>query len=141
MQETTIMTAPRKLFSGKAITTKAATFSFTITLVQKKNSLGIIINPRSVPLWLSKRPQHFSARTTKRFLSSRCASAIQMVRPCASKADTQPQLQPAFLRLSAIISQYFTPGGFTAAFPRRVFEKQDRSATDPIADGALEAPA
>jgi hypothetical protein len=32
---------------------------------------------------------------------------IQIVRPCASMADTQPQLQPALLRLSAMISQYF----------------------------------
>jgi hypothetical protein len=43
-----------------------------------------------------------SARTTKRFLS-RCASAIQIVRPLESIADTQPQLQPALLRLSAMI--------------------------------------
>ena len=35
------------------------------------------------------------------------ASAIQMVCPSQSNADTQPQLQPALLRLSAIISQYF----------------------------------
>jgi hypothetical protein len=43
-----------------------------------------------------------SARTTKRF-PSRCASAIQIVRPRESSAETQPQLQPALLRLSAII--------------------------------------
>jgi len=36
-----------------------------------------------------------------------------MVRPLESSADTQPQLQPALLRLSAIIFQYFTG---TAAF-------------------------
>ena len=48
------------------------------------------------------------ARTTKRFPSSRCASAIQMVRPLGSIGETQPQLQPALLRLSAMISQYFT---------------------------------
>ena len=48
-----------------------------------------------------------SARTTKRFPSSRCASAIQIVRPLESIAETQPQLQPALLRLSAMISQYF----------------------------------
>jgi endonuclease/exonuclease/phosphatase family metal-dependent hydrolase len=36
------------------------------------------------------------------------ASAIQMVCPSHSNADTQPQLQPALLRLSAIISQCFT---------------------------------
>ena len=37
-----------------------------------------------------------SARTTKRFPSSRCASTIQIVRPLESIAETQPQLQPAF---------------------------------------------
>ena len=47
-----------------------------------------------------------SACTTKRFPSSRCASAIQIVRPLESIAETQPQLQPALLRLSAMISQY-----------------------------------
>ena len=45
-----------------------------------------------------------SARTTKRF---RCGSAIQIVRPSPSTGETQPRLQPALLRLSAIISQYF----------------------------------
>jgi hypothetical protein len=48
------------------------------------------------------------ARTTKRFPSSRCASAIQIIRPLESIAETQPQLQPALLRLPAMISQYFT---------------------------------
>jgi hypothetical protein len=38
----------------------------------------------------------------------RCASAIQLVRPLQSKAETQPQLQPDLLSLSAMISQYFT---------------------------------
>jgi hypothetical protein len=38
----------------------------------------------------------------------RCASAIQLVRPLQSTPETQPQLQPALLRLSAMISQYFT---------------------------------
>src|SRR5215471_6240899 len=47
-----------------------------------------------------------SARTTKRF-PSRCASAIQIVRPSRSTAEIQPKLQPALLRLSAMISQYF----------------------------------
>src|SRR5215475_11167786 len=42
-----------------------------------------------------------SARTTKRLPSSRRASAIQIVRPRESNADTQPQLHPALLRLSA----------------------------------------
>jgi hypothetical protein len=35
------------------------------------------------------------------------ASAIQIVRPRESTAETQPKLQPRFLRLSAMISQYF----------------------------------
>ena len=47
-----------------------------------------------------------SARTTKRFPSLRCASATKIVRPSESKAETQPQPQPALLRLSAMISQY-----------------------------------
>jgi hypothetical protein len=48
-----------------------------------------------------------SASTTIRFPLSRCASAIQMARPLESIAKTQPQLQPTWLRLSAIISWYF----------------------------------
>jgi hypothetical protein len=32
----------------------------------------------------------------------------RIVRPAESRVDTQPQLQPALLRLSAMISQYFT---------------------------------
>jgi hypothetical protein len=42
-----------------------------------------------------------SACATKRFPSPRCASTIQIVRPLESIAETQPQLQPALLRLSA----------------------------------------
>ena len=41
-------------------------------------------------------------------LQSNDASAIQVVRPLESIAETQPQLHPALLRLSAMISQYFT---------------------------------
>ncbi len=53
----------------------------------------------------SRKAVSFSSeRTTKRFPSPRCASAIQIVRPLESIAETQPQLQPALLRLSAIIS-------------------------------------
>jgi hypothetical protein len=33
---------------------------------------------------------------------------IQIVRPLESTPEPQPQLQPALLRLSAMISQYFT---------------------------------
>ena len=49
-----------------------------------------------------------SARTTKRFPSSRWASTIQIVRPLELIAETQPQLQRALLRLPAMISQSFT---------------------------------
>ncbi len=43
----------------------------------------------------------------ERLPSSQCASAIQIVRPLQSTAETQPQLQPALLRFSAMISQNF----------------------------------
>jgi hypothetical protein len=59
-----------------------------------------------------------SARTTERFPSSRCASAIQIVRPLESRAETQPQLQPALLRLSAMISQYFIAAHALHSTPR-----------------------
>jgi len=36
--------------------------------------------------------------------SSQCASATKIVRPLESTAETQPQVQPALLRLSAMIS-------------------------------------
>ena len=45
--------------------------------------------------------------STKRLPLSRCASAIQIVRRLESTAETQPKLQPDFLRLSAMVSQYF----------------------------------
>src|SRR5262245_29768004 len=43
-----------------------------------------------------------SNSSTQGLLSPRCASAIQIVRPSESTADTQPQLHSALLRLSAI---------------------------------------
>ena len=51
--------------------------------------------------------RHSFACATKRFPLSRCASAIQIVRPLESIAETQPKLQPALLRLLAIFFQYF----------------------------------
>ena len=50
-----------------------------------------------------------SARTMKRFPLSRCASAIQIVRPSRSRAEAQPKLNPALIILLAIVFQYFTP--------------------------------
>jgi hypothetical protein len=44
-----------------------------------------------------------SARTTNRFPSSRCASAIQIVRPLESTAETQPQLQLALLEIVGLL--------------------------------------
>jgi hypothetical protein len=44
-----------------------------------------------------------SARTTKRLPSPRCASAMKIVCPRESIAETQPQLQPVLLRLSAVL--------------------------------------
>ena len=49
-----------------------------------------------------------SARTIKCLPSPRCASAIQIVRSSQSKPETQPQLHPPLLRLSAMISQRVT---------------------------------
>jgi hypothetical protein len=40
-----------------------------------------------------------SARTTNRFPSSRCASAIQIVRPTESMAGRQPQLPSGFAEI------------------------------------------
>src|SRR5205823_11569416 len=57
---------------------------------------------RTGPLSNSKNAVSFSsARTTKRFPSPRCASVIQIVRPLESIAETQPQLQPALLRIGS----------------------------------------
>src|SRR5438093_12375618 len=48
-----------------------------------------------------RRGEHRDVPPNRRFPSSRCASTIQTVRPQESTTETQPQLQPAFLRLSA----------------------------------------
>src|SRR5260370_35609896 len=63
--------------------------------------------PRTADSSSTKAVSFSSARTTKRFPSPRCASAIQIVRPWESTAETQSQLHPAFLRFSAMIPQYF----------------------------------
>jgi hypothetical protein len=64
---------------------------------------------RDPPIRVPQTQSAFCQRsTTKRFPSPRCASAIQIVRHSESMAETQPKLQPASWRLSAMISQYFT---------------------------------
>ena len=63
---------------------------------------------------LQKRSQLFiGVHTENVFRWPRCASAIQIVRPLESTVTTQPQLHPALLSFSAMISQYrFTQPGF-----------------------------
>jgi hypothetical protein len=63
-----------------------------------------ITQRNEVTLSSSRNAVNFSsACTTKRFPSLQCASAIQIVRPRESRAETQ-QFEPALLRLSAMIS-------------------------------------
>jgi len=50
------------------------------------------------PLQFQKRSQLFIRVHNETLPSSRCASAIQIVRPLESIAETQPKLQPASLR-------------------------------------------
>ena len=71
--------------------------------------------------WSSSRNavRFSSARTMNRFPSPRCASTIQIVRPSESRTETIPQLQPALLRLSAMISQYFRPHQGVAPYESR----------------------
>ena len=74
-------------------------------LQERVTLLLLLSSSASQPFWI--RANFSSARTTKRFSSPRRAPAIQIVRPRESTAETQPQLQPALLRLSAMISHYF----------------------------------
>src|SRR5205807_4411046 len=62
------------------------------------SKVGASAHPDST---FTKRSHFSSTCTTKRFPSPRCASAIQIVRPLESIAETQPKLQPCFSRLSA----------------------------------------
>src|SRR6266576_283148 len=84
--------------------------TFTIAAVAFLCSTAAATSPQArIADSSSRNAVNFSsACTTKRRSSPRCASAIQIVRLLESIADTQPQLHPALLRLSAMISQYFT---------------------------------
>ena len=67
-----------------------------------------------------------------------CASAIQIVRPSVSKAETQPKLHPALLSLSAIISQYFMRTKSDARFgilPKLVAPETDLNLAHAIGGG------
>ncbi len=48
----------------------------------------------------------------------RALVAIQIVRPCESTAEMQPQLHPALLRLSAMISQFTNPAPLVVVLNR-----------------------
>jgi len=67
--------------------------------------------------------------------SPQCASAIQIVRALESTVETQPQLHPALLRLSATISQLFTVPLLTIQHRlRRGFDRKKRSQTPDACD-------
>ena len=87
------------------IVEKKAEADFTVTIFPIRHLRDEVLE--NLPA-LSRNQWLAHACTTKRFPSSRCASATKIVRPLESIAETQPQLQPALLRLSAMISQYFT---------------------------------
>src|SRR4029077_809090 len=74
--------------------------ALTLTLPAK----GGLAHPKIAHSRSTNAVSFSSARATRRFPVSRCASAIQIVCPLESIAETQPQLQPALLRLSAMIS-------------------------------------
>ena len=63
------------------------------------------------PTRVRQTPSAFRPRAQlKRGFPSRYPSATKIIRPRKSTADIEPQLQPALLRLPAMISQYFTHG-------------------------------
>ena len=97
---------PRAVYLGKRTCLVASTANNPISAVSGDGK-AILLGSRVTNSSSTNAVNFSSARTTKRFPSSRCASTIQIVRPSRSRAETQPQLQPALLRLSAMISQYF----------------------------------
>ena len=64
-------------------------------------------------------------------LSVACASPIQIVCPSTSRAETQRKLKPAFFRLSAMVSQYFT-------MPIRYYFVRQAVSASPLASPVLE---
>src|SRR5437764_566504 len=83
-----------------------------------------------------------SARTVKRWPSGAYASAVKSTRPLESLSDEQPQLNPALLRLSAMISQYFTAAPYPIRrasrtlphFPERADARDIRGSPDRLAE-------
>jgi hypothetical protein len=69
--------------------------------------VGLLISETESPFPIPQTQSAFHRHAQRNaFPSPRCASAIQIVRPLESTAETHPQLQPALLRLSAMISQH-----------------------------------
>ena len=99
------------VIGGRIFNTRAVPSVEVVTMRSPSGLNSALLTPLScwrVAVIEIQQISFSSACTTNRFPSSRCASAIQIVLPLESIAETQPQLQPALLRLSAMISQYFT---------------------------------
>jgi hypothetical protein len=63
-----------------------------------------------------KRGEFFISTHNEALTVATTPSATKIVRPLESKAETQPHIQPALLRLSAMIFQYFTTRIMRVAF-------------------------
>ena len=77
----------------------AATLHREVTeLLTSPRMITILVKQRTQKIlrWFQNRKARYHPRTMKRIPSPRCASAIQIVRPSESKADTQPTRNPAF---------------------------------------------
>src|SRR5215510_4091112 len=75
--------------------------------IQGVSYISCIPKTLHTPASLTSRPRE------THFAQHKCSDALRMqkdsstfVRPLEPKAETQPQLQPALLRLSAMITQY-----------------------------------
>jgi len=80
--------------------------------IQEIGAVNPLTASRQSPLPASKAGQLFILTHNETLSGARrCASAMNIVRPPESTADMQPHVQAALLRLSAMISQYFTSGG------------------------------
>jgi hypothetical protein len=108
-----ISCAPRSCGRSAAQTTNsrstnAVNFSSARITKRSQLSLRLLVSAvRSIggykpPVPVPKTQSAFHPRAPRTVDCRRGASAIQIVRPSGSTADTQPQLQPALLRLAAI---------------------------------------
>ena len=107
--------------SGQAANVKNAVISLQKLLSSNaaNHVLQTTVGPARIADSSSTNAVSFSSvRTTKRFPSSRCASATKIVRPRESTVATQPQLQPALLRLLAMIFPILHPMSSVTPFRR-----------------------